>query len=142
MVLQILADPGQRMLNRDADAAEMVGVAHTRKLQQVRGADRTRGQDHLTRRIDPLDPVAARVFDAYRAGAVEPDAVHQRAGHDGEVGPLVGRAQIGAGGTLPAAPATGLLDPADVVARAGGRAVAVVVIFEAELGAALDDLLA
>src|SRR5882724_2698196 len=130
------------MLNRDADTAEMVGVAHTRKLQQVRRADRTRGEDHLTHRIDPLDPAAARVFDADRAGAVEPDAVHQRAGHDPEVGPLFGRAQIGACGTLSAAPATGLLDPADVVAGAGRQAVDVLVIFEADLGAGLDDLLA
>ncbi len=60
MVLQILADPGQRVRDRYADAAEMVGVADPGQLQDMRRADRAAGQDHLGQRVGPLDPCPPR----------------------------------------------------------------------------------
>ena len=55
MVLQILADPGQRMGDRYADPAEVVGITDPGQLQQMRRADRAARQDHLGHRISPLD---------------------------------------------------------------------------------------
>src|SRR6266851_1436261 len=59
----------------------------------------------------------------------------------GEEFRCLGRAQIGARGTLPSAAAAGLLDPADIVPGAGRQVVDVLVIFEADFGPGLDDLL-
>ena len=142
MVLQILADPGQRVGDRDADPAEMVGVADPGQLQQMRRADRAAGEDHLARRIGPLDLRGARELDADRALAVEQHAMDQGAGDDFEVGALHRRAQIGARRALPAPPATGLLHPADIVAGARRQMVDVLVVFEADLFPGLDDLVA
>ena len=55
VVLHVLADAAQFMHDRHADAAEMLGIADPRQLQDVRRADRARRQDHLARRIGPLD---------------------------------------------------------------------------------------
>jgi hypothetical protein len=58
------------MRNRHTDLAEMLGVADTRQLQDMRRADRTRRQDYLMPRLGPLDRAArtaAREFDAGRA---------------------------------------------------------------------------
>ena len=39
MVLQVLSDPGQVVVDRDAHAAQMLGGADTRELQDVRRAE-------------------------------------------------------------------------------------------------------
>ena len=73
------------MRDRDADLAEMLGIAHPRQLQDVRRTDGTRREDHLAARIGPLDRAAgaaARKFDAGRPLAVEQNAVHQRVGDE------------------------------------------------------------
>ena len=47
MVLQALADAGQVMEDVDADLAEMLGVADTGQLQQVRRVDGAAAEDDL-----------------------------------------------------------------------------------------------
>ena len=69
----------------------MLGVADARQLQDVRRADGTRRQDHLTRRIGSLDRTAgtaARELDTPRALAVKQDAVDQCMGDELQVRPL------------------------------------------------------
>src|SRR5215831_13085111 len=90
-----------------------------------------------TRSIGP-----PREFDRDRALAFEHDTMNQRVGQDGEVGPLQCRAQVGTRGTLPAPATARLLHPADVVSGAGGQMVDVLVVFETNLDAGLDDLVA
>ena len=79
------------MVDRDAGFGQDLRLADARQLQQMRRPDGTGGEDHLTRRISPLDGVpctAARELDPYRARAVENHAMHQRCRDDLEVGPL------------------------------------------------------
>ena len=124
-----------------ADAAEMLGVANPRQLQDVRRADRSRRQDHLARRIGSLDRTAgtaAREFDARRSLAVENDAVHQRVGDELEVGPLQRRVKIGARSAGAATAAAGLLAPADAVAGTGRQIVDVLAVFQPDLPAGLQ----
>ena len=108
----------------------------------MRRADRAAGQDHLDQRVGALDSPAALELDPDRAVAVEHDPAHQRVGDDLDVGPPHRRAEIGARRALPAAAAPGLLHPADIGAGAGRQVVDVLVVFEADLGAGLDQLLA
>ena len=52
------------MHDRHADPADMLGIADTRQLQDVRRADRARRQDYLARRVGPLDgPVARKLSE-------------------------------------------------------------------------------
>src|SRR5215472_17505329 len=118
----------------------MPGIADTRELQQMRRADGTRRQDHSTRCIDTLDPAASRILHTDRAGPSEQQPMRQSIGEDFEIGPLLCRAEIGARRTLPPPSAAGLLNPADVIARAPRQMVDVFVIFEAALDSGLDDL--
>ena len=59
MVLEVLAHAGQRVDDRDADAAQMGGVADPAELQHMQRTDGTAGEDHLTPCLDPLDGPAA-----------------------------------------------------------------------------------
>src|SRR6266702_5409945 len=105
----------------------------------MRRADRAGREDHLARRVGPLDRTAgARELDTDRARAVEQDAVHQRLGDEFEIGALQGRAQVGPRRTGAGAAAAGLLAPPDAVAGAGRQAVDILAIFEPELLAGLD----
>jgi len=66
VVLHVLSDAAQFMQDRHADLPEMLGITDPRQLQDVQRADRARRQDHLPRRIGPLDRTAgtaAREFD-------------------------------------------------------------------------------
>jgi hypothetical protein len=63
----ILADPGQRVMDRNANAAQMVGVADAGELQNMRRADGAPREDYLASRIDPLDPVATGIFNTDRS---------------------------------------------------------------------------
>ena len=60
VVLHDLADAAQFMRDRDADLAEMFGIADPRQLQDVRRADGTCRQDHLARRLGPPVPDLGR----------------------------------------------------------------------------------
>src|SRR5271169_6813884 len=64
--------------------------------------------------------------------------MHQRVGDEFEVRPLERRPQIGARGAGAAAPAAGLLTPADTVAVTRGQVVQVLAVFEPDLLAGLD----
>jgi hypothetical protein len=64
----------------------------------VRRADGASRQDHLARRIGPLDDPVARELDAGRTLAVEQDAVDQRVGDELEIRALQRRPEIGARG--------------------------------------------
>jgi len=88
MVLHVLPDPRQRVMNRDADAVQVLGRAHSRELQDMRRVDGAGGEDHFALRIRALDRLAALVFDCDGAAAVEDDAVDLRLDDDLEVGPL------------------------------------------------------
>ena len=68
MVLKVLPDPRQCVVDRDADAGEMLGRADSRQLQDMRRVDGTGGEDHLMPGIGTLHGAAALVFDADRAG--------------------------------------------------------------------------
>ena len=78
MVLHVPADAAQLMYDRHADPAEMLGIADTRQLQDVRRADRAGRQDHLAGRVGALEVprAAARELDCDGALAVE----HERGG--------------------------------------------------------------
>ena len=56
MVLHVLADAGQRVHDRHADLREMLGIADSGQLQQMRRADRAGRQDYLARRPRPARP--------------------------------------------------------------------------------------
>ena len=145
VVLEIPADPRQCVGYRNADAGEMVGVADARQLQHMRRTDRTRRQDHLAGRVDALDCARRTVageFDSDRALAVEQHAMHQRAGHDLQIGPFQRGPQIGPRRALPPATAPGLLDPADIVAGTRRQMVDVLVIGKTDLFPGLDHDLA
>src|SRR6516164_8385905 len=105
----------------------------------MRRADRAGREDHLARRIDALDAGPAREFDRHRALAVEHHAMHQRIGDDLQICPLFRRAQVSRGGAGAAAPAPGLLAPADRVSGAARQVVDVGPVFEAQLLCRLDD---
>src|ERR1700756_5617340 len=104
----------------------------------MRRPDGARREDHFTSGIDPLHLAAPLVFDADRAGTVEPDAADQSIGDDLQIRPLQRRTQVGARRALGPPPAAGLLYPAHAVAGAGRQMVDVRVVFETDLGSRLD----
>src|SRR5215472_9339255 len=99
----------------------------------MRRADRAGREDHLARRGDALDAKLAREVDPRRAPALERHTMHQRIGDDLQIWPLFRWAEVGRGGAGAAAPAPGLLAPADRVSGATRQIVDVGPIFEAEL---------
>src|SRR5215469_10096121 len=105
----------------------------------MRRADRTRRDDDLARRRHMLDLAVARKDDAGGAVALEYDMMHQRVGDDLQIGPLLGRAQIGRCGAGAAAATAGLLTPADRVAGAARQVVDVGPELEAKLLRRGDD---
>src|ERR1041384_2363906 len=123
MVLQILADPGQRVLHRDTGAGELRRIANPGELQDMRRADRSAREDDFARRLGLLDFTAARKLNRGRALAVEQHAMYQRIGDDAGVRALQGRAQMGARGPLAPAAAPRRLPPADAVLPAMGQTV-------------------
>src|SRR5437868_13184683 len=99
----------------------------------MRRADGAGGDDHLARRVDAFDAGQARELDAHRAHAVEHHAMHQRVGDDLQIWRLFRRGEVGRSGAGAAAPAPGLLAPADRVSGATRQVVDVAPVFEAEL---------
>ena len=97
VVLQVPADGGQVVHGRDAEGAQVVGVAHARQLEQLRRVERAAAQHHLAG-LDALEVAATAggVLDAGGAGAVEQDPVGERPRHHGEVRPVHHRVQVGA----------------------------------------------
>ena len=138
VVLHVLSDAAQFVDHRDADPAEMLGIADTGNLQEVRRADCPGREDDLAGRLGPLLAATAGEFDPDCTFALEQHAVHQRVCHELQIRPLQGRPQIGARGAGAAATAASLLAPADTIARSGRQIVDVLAVFEADFLAGLD----
>ena len=126
MILEILADPGQRVMHRDARLRQHLRIADAGQLQQMRRADRAGGEDHLARRIGPLDGSLGRLRENSTPAARFPSNITRCTSAlvtICKLGRFVAGLQIGARGAGPAAAAAGLLAPADAVAGAGRQIV-------------------
>ena len=104
MVLQVLADAGQRMLHRNAVRLQQGGRPDARQLQQLRRADGAAGEQHLARgACHQRRTTALRLrLDAHGAQrtvviALEQHTRDMRTGPHLQVGPLLRRAQKGLG---------------------------------------------
>src|SRR5712691_7721986 len=126
------------MMDRDADAAQVLGRTDPGKLQDMRRVDGTGGEDHFALRVHALERSAALVLDRDGAATVEDDAVYLRFDDDLKVGPLQRWPQIGARGAGAATATPCLLAPADAVAGTGRQVVDVLAVFEADLLTSLD----
>ena len=116
MILQILADAGERHFCLDAVAAQLRGLADARQHQELRRVDGAAGEDDFACGIDLFGgPACGDVFDADGAMAVEQHAVDQRADFDGQTGPRQRRPQIGDRGAAAAAIADGHLPPGEAL---------------------------
>jgi hypothetical protein len=91
MVLKVPPDRGQRVMNRDANAAQMLRRPDAGKLQNVRRIDGTGGEDDFTLGIHALNHPAPLVLDRDSAAAVKDDAVDPSVDDDLKVGPLLRR---------------------------------------------------
>ena len=96
VVLQVLADPARVDLDVDAERAQLLGGPDPGEQQQLRGAERAGGEDHLARGLrDALAPEAVPVGDARGPPAGQLHALHGGAGDDLEVAAVAHRAQVG-----------------------------------------------
>ena len=95
VVLQVLADPGQIVGDRDPGRAQHRARADARELQDLGRADRTGRQDHLARGHGRPVFVALEVGDADRPLAVEDHSFSERAGDHGQVDAAPRRLQVG-----------------------------------------------
>ena len=96
MVLQVFADPGERVHDRDAMLAAAVrGRADPRQLQQLRRLQRAAGEQHLAPRAAPAAPRRPGGIRARPRACRRTARDGQRADLDPEVGALHRRAQIG-----------------------------------------------
>jgi hypothetical protein len=86
VVLKVLPDPRQSVMNRYADAVQVLGRADPRELQDMRRVDGAGGEDHFAFGIRTLDRAATLVFDRDRAAAVENYSVDLRFDDDLQVG--------------------------------------------------------
>ena len=113
MVLQVLADAGQVTNHRHAVAAQQIGRADARQLQQLWRLDRAGGQQHLGAAARRLHHAALAVAHADGAAVLDDEAGGLRLGLDAQVYAAARRLQVGLGGA--AAPA---LRGGELVARA------------------------
>ena len=97
----------------------MVRGAHAREHQELRRADRARGEDDLAGGLRLLPPPAAPVADTRRSRPVEDDAGRLRVGEHGEVAAALCRLQVIVGRA--AAQASALRDPHEAGALQGFR---------------------
>ena len=103
MVLQILADAGQRRFHVMPWARELVRIADARQHQKLRRVDDAAAEDHFSFRMRGDGFAATDIFDAGGAAAVEHDLRRQRVDLDGEVVAPKRRPQIGVGRAAAAA---------------------------------------
>ena len=88
MVLQVGADAGRVLHNRDAVALQERARPDPAELQDVRRADRAGGQDHLGRGARFDDAAVQAETHAARAALIQQDALDLRAGHNPQIGTL------------------------------------------------------
>ncbi len=98
MILQVLADPGQLMHDRNAVLLQQCSRADTGTLQNLRRTHCARGEHGLKSGIGLEDLVALPVFDADDSLAGKAQAPHHRVGDDFQVGALQRGAQKTLGG--------------------------------------------
>ena len=97
VVLQVLADAGQRYFHGDAVGAQFVRIADARQHQKLRRVDDAAAQDDFFPGVRGDVLAVLDIVDAGGALAVERDFRHQRAGFDGEVVSRQSRPQISVG---------------------------------------------
>ena len=98
MVLQVFADAGQFMYDRNAQLFQPLWVTYARALENLRGGNRTTAQQHFATRASLLGLAFLLVADADGALTLEFDHVGDGAGFDGQVTALFGRVQVATSG--------------------------------------------
>ncbi len=88
MVLQVLADAGQRVQDLAAEAGEDFRAPDPRQLQELRRADRAGGQHDFAARAGLEASPALRVAQAHRAPPLEDQPLGLRAHDEAQVGPF------------------------------------------------------
>ncbi len=102
MVLEVLADAGQVVDDRDPDGLQLRGIADAGELEQLGRVDRAASEDHLAA-VDRLRPTALSVSSTPdRPAALEDDPGHERPGPDLEVLAAHDRMEVGPRGAQPA----------------------------------------
>ena len=98
MVLQVFADAGQFMYDRNTQLFQPLWITHARALENLRGGNRTTAQQHFATRASLLGLAFLLVADADGALTLEFDHVGDGAGFDGQVAALFGRVQVATSG--------------------------------------------
>src|SRR5437588_7046463 len=99
MVLEVLAASRQVVQDAHSERIELLRVADTRELQQLRRVDRAAAEDDLVRRHD-----VSTHLDAGRPRPLEDDPLDERPAAQLEVRSPEHRVEIRAGGTEPPSP--------------------------------------
>ena len=110
VVLEVLADAGQVVDHVDPERRQVLLVADTGELEQLRGVDRAAAEDHLAG-VDGASPSGAEVVDADRPLAVEPHLRGQRQRLHVQVAAVSDGVQVGARGREPAAAVQVAVEP-------------------------------
>ena len=79
VVLQVLADAGQRVDDRRADRLETLRPADAGEFEQLRRADRAGRQHHFALRPRLATPAVLAIAQADRAAPLEQDPLDMRA---------------------------------------------------------------
>ena len=99
VVLQVLAHAGKVVDQRDVVLGQFRCRAHARKLENLRRVDGAAGEDDFVVGLQGADLTLVLHFHADGSFALEQYPIHQSVGHDGQVGPVHDRVQIGTGNT-------------------------------------------
>ena len=95
VILQVAAHALQLLHHLDPVAAQVLGPADAGDHQQLRRGDGARAQDHLARGADRLDRALVHHLEPGAAPALEGQPPRGAAGQHGQVGPRLGRVQVG-----------------------------------------------
>src|ERR1700686_2416992 len=98
MVLKVFAHSGAVRDDINAERLQLGGRSDSRKLKELRRIDRAAAYYHLAPRPDEMISPAAAIMDSDGATPLEADFAAERLGHDGQIGALHRRPQIGVGG--------------------------------------------
>src|SRR5204863_3858412 len=96
VVLEVLADAGEIVARPDADSLELLCVADTGELEQLRRVDRPAAEDHLVR-PDAACAASLDDLDADGAPALDLEPRHEGAAADLEIRAALDGVQVGAG---------------------------------------------
>ena len=96
MILQILADSGQMLHNRNSQIAKVLAISDAGALQDHRRCDRPRAKNHFLACSNGHFTAVAREAYTGRTAAVEQHLVRQDIGDDAQIRPLPRRLEEGA----------------------------------------------